>query len=103
MFVLLLTAVIKRNRNIRVAIAIVREIDAFMIDATLARVNAVVPSRPKILRNTVSVIPPRLSDVINFERCEIAEVLIVLNITKCIVHVVYILKFDYISPTFIDW
>ena len=63
-----------------------------MIDAALARVNVAVTARPKVLRHTITIIPPRLSDVIDLERCEIAVVLIWLY--TYVIYTAFVLVYD---------
>ena len=72
-----LTAVIERNRGGRVAVTIGIHFDAVFVDAALARVNTVVATGPKVLCNTISVIPPCLRYANDLEGCIVAIVLII--------------------------
>ena len=60
----------------RVAIAQKVGLDTVVVDSALARVNAIVASGPKVLRNTVFIIPPRLSNAVKLKHRVVATVLI---------------------------
>ena len=58
-----------------IAVAFLARIDAVVVNAALTRVF-VVGTGPKVAFDSVSIIPPRLDDAIQFKRCTETVILV---------------------------
>ena len=70
-----LTNIGQRNWNNRIAVALHGRFVAIAIDSTLTGAKTGVVTRPKILWISISIIPPGISDVVEFNGCKVTIVL----------------------------